>query len=68
MLIVQVAPEASVAPQVVPVKLNRLSAMPATVTPVIVTAVGAVATVPVFVIDRQQRDQDTAGLQDSSNP
>jgi hypothetical protein len=50
MLIVQVAPGASVAPQVVPVKLNRLSAMPATVIPVIVTAVGAVATVPVFVI------------------
>jgi hypothetical protein len=50
MLIVQVAPGASVAPQVVPVKLNSVSAMPATVIPVIVTAVGAVATVPVFVI------------------
>jgi len=52
MVIVQVAPEASVAPQVVPVKLNNPDPfpIPATVSPVIVTGVGALAAVPVFVI------------------
>ena len=48
MLIVQVAPGASVAPQVEPVKLNDPD--PPTVSPVIVTGVGTLAAVPVFVI------------------
>jgi hypothetical protein len=48
MLIVQVAPGASVAPQVVPVKLNNVFARPATDSPMIVT--GVVAAVPLFVI------------------
>src|SRR6516225_1944259 len=50
MLIVQVAPGASVAPQVVPVKLNNVFEIPATVVPASVTGVGALAVVPWFVI------------------
>src|SRR5215469_1264101 len=49
-LIVQVAPGASVAPQLVPVKVNNVLAIPVTDSPVIVTGVGAVAAVPLFVI------------------
>jgi hypothetical protein len=51
-VIVQVAPGASVAPQELAVKLNNPDPfpIPATVSPVIVTAVGALAAVPVFVI------------------
>ena len=48
MLIVQVAPGFSVAPQVVAVELNNVFPIPATVSPVIVT--GVVAAVPWFVI------------------
>jgi hypothetical protein len=49
-LIVQVAPEASVAPQVVPAKVNNPDPVPipATDSPVIVT--GVLAAAPVFVI------------------
>jgi hypothetical protein len=50
MVIVQVAPGASVAPQVVPFKVNAVFAIPATVSPVIVTGVGAVAGLALFVI------------------
>ena len=48
MLIVQVAPGASVAPQVVPVKLYNVFEIPATDSAVIVT--GVVPAAPLFVI------------------
>jgi len=49
-LIVQVAPPASVAPQVVPVKLNNVVAVPVPATDSAVTATGVLVAAPVFLI------------------